>query len=83
KNGKMPVDEKNFLKTHVFVLSTLALMHLRLLVTTATERAYKRQRQETPDAILAGCKHADTCHDATATELNIQGRLESLWGKID
>ncbi len=57
-------------------------MLLRLLVD---------HRQETLDAMLLACKHADVYDDAAATggvsqaqmSLEIQRRLHSSWAKLD
>ncbi len=51
--------------------------------TTETRRpASELERVEMLDAILAGCKHANACHDAAATEgVSLRG-FHSISGGI-
>ncbi len=78
KNGKMPVDEWNFLKTHFFFLSTLALMPLSILVDHSVQTAETRNAR----CHLLGCKLADANHNAWPLEEFLSADFPRYPGRV-
>ncbi|KAI2652954.1 Gasdermin-E [Labeo rohita] len=65
------------------VVLCIAIHGLASLVSAPDAfEAYKWQRQETLDAILAGCKHANASCDSAATEGVSQCRVHSISGGV-